>query len=161
MFPSLDVRTTPSAQGQSASLNGVALEAKVAMFLKGYGYSQLKARPSFHSAPYFIPQLREPGNFLSIYGNEMKVDFFIWHPSKYQKGMLMECKYQETPGSVDMKLPYTVMSLKASGLPCMLLLEGQGPTAYAIDWCKNQQDEQFMFMHGYREFQALAQRGLF
>lgn len=161
MFPALDTRNVPNAQGQSASLNGVALEALVAKILTGYGYAMLATIPPHQTAPFFVQQHREKGRFQSIYKKEMKIDFFVFHPEKYPNGLLLECKRQTTGGSVDQKLPYSVLSLKGHGVPAILLLDGQGPVPEAIDWCKAQQDETFIFIHGISEFNKYAKRGLF
>lgn len=161
MFPALEQRRVPSTQGQSASYNGKALENRVELFLKGYGYAKNTTRAPDSNTPYFISQYKEPGEFLTIYGKPQIIDFFIYHPAKYLRGLLFECKSQNVAGSVDMKLPYTVLSLKQAGIPAILLIEGAGPTPHALEWCRAQQNEQFMFFHGFNEFQQAAARGLF
>jgi len=127
-------------QGRQANQNGKAFEEQISQRLKSKGYIQANAIPEDCDQPFFIYQYR--GNFTSIYGLPMRVDFFVWHPVKYPDGLIIECKYQETSGSADEKFPYTIACLRNIGLPAILLLVGKGAKRCSVDWCLQQQDHQ-------------------
>jgi len=158
MFPIPKARQ-PSAQGKSANFTGNALETRVAMLLDECGYAKRETTGS-DELPCYVQQSQR---FRSIYGGLMRIDFYVWHQSKYPSGLVIECKSQETAGSVDEKYPYVIENLKATSCPAILIVDGDGPKAGAIAWCKRQAEENdwLRFYHGYRAFQtAVRKEGL-
>jgi len=147
------------SQGRQANSNGRAFEEMIAQRLRSKGYQSLSSPPPAFRTPFFVAQLR--GQFFSIYGSPMRVDFFVWHPSKYPNGLVIECKYQETPGSADEKFPYTVANLRKAGIPAILLVMGSGPKRCAVDWCMQQQDDQLTVFKDFESFMKSANRDLF
>lgn len=145
-------------QGRQANQNGKAFEEQISQRLKSKGYIQANAIPEDCDQPFFIYQYR--GNFTSIYGLPMRVDFFVWHPVKYPDGLIIECKYQETSGSADEKFPYTIACLRNIGLPAILLLVGKGAKRCSVDWCLQQQDHQLTVFSDFESFFRAANREL-
>lgn len=146
-------------QGRQANSNGRAFEEMIAQRLRSSGYQQIQNCPKSFQSPFFVPQMR--GRFVSIYGTDMRVDFFVWHPSKYPNGLVIECKYQETSGSADEKFPYTIANLRKTGIPAILLVMGSGPKRCAIEWCMQQQDDQLTVFKDFESFMKSANRDLF
>jgi len=145
-------------QGRQANQNGKAFEEQISQRLKSKGYIQANAIPEDCDQPFFIYQYR--GNFTSIYGLPMRVDFFVWHPVKYPDGLIIECKYQETSGSADEKFPYTIACLRNIGLPAILLLVGKGAKRCSVEWCLQQQDHQLTVFSDFESFFRAANREL-
>ena len=159
MFPVPEIRKA-SAQGKYANFTGQVLEKKVAMLLDECGYQQLKEKLVETQNQYYIHQFK---HFQSIYGGILCVDFFVWSQNKYPSGLVIECKSQAIAGSVDEKYPYTINNLKETKCPAILIIEGNGPKAGALAWCKKRADENewFRFYHGYHAFQtAVRKEGL-
>lgn len=146
------------SQGRQANINGRNFENQVAQCLRSQKYRHLTSLPDAFDFPFFVEQLR--GQFMSIYGTPMRIDFFAWHPEKYPKGLIIECKYQETKGSADEKYPYTVANLRKTGIPAILLVMGSGPKPCAIEWCMKQQDERIKVFKDMESFLKSANRGL-
>jgi hypothetical protein len=156
----------PQQQGQQANSNGEALESDIAHRLLSAGY--LDYRPAKKSAkpampdptvPYFIRQCRN--KFDSIYGTQMIVDFYLWHPDKHPDGLIIEAKYQEEQGSVDSKFPYLVQSLKKTNTPALVLLIGPGARPEAVRWCEAQQHDSFIVLTSWEAFVYRCNRGYF
>lgn len=80
----------------------------------------------------------------NIYGQPWHCDFFIWQKTDWPRGLFIEIKSQSVPGSVDEKLPFIELSLKALHRPSVLLMMGQGFKQTAIEWVTRQQTENFL-----------------
>ncbi len=74
----------------------------------------------------------------TIYGNRRKVDFFLINKRKFSHGLIIECKWQKSPGSVDEKYPFVLHNILEAGIPTLVLLDGGGYKATAQAWFKKQ-----------------------
>lgn len=61
----------------------------------------------------------------SIIGKQRRVDLLIVHPVE-RKAMALECKYQDTSGTADEKIPYSLQDLAALRMPSVLAYAGGG-----------------------------------
>jgi hypothetical protein len=61
----------------------------------------------------------------SIIGKQRRVDLFILVPSE-KKALALECKYQDTSGTADEKIPYSLQDLGALRMPGALAYAGAG-----------------------------------
>jgi hypothetical protein len=61
----------------------------------------------------------------SIIGKQRRVDLFVLQPVE-KKALALECKYQDTSGTADEKIPYTLQDLAALRLPSALIYAGAG-----------------------------------
>jgi hypothetical protein len=61
----------------------------------------------------------------SIIGKQRRVDLFILQPSE-RKALALECKYQDTSGTADEKIPYSLQDLTALRMPAALTYAGAG-----------------------------------
>lgn len=127
-----------SLQGQQAVWNGHDREEEMEQVLRAYGYGKCPEALEARDQPCFVPKYT--GALRNLYGKPMLVDFYLWHPRKYPHGLLIDLKFQAWQGSVCEKLPYTVLSLKGSGVPALLVLSGGGFKPQALAWCEQQQD---------------------
>ncbi len=97
---------------------------------------------------------------LKKYENMYKVrffsDFVVYDRAVFPHGLVIEVKAQETPGSVDEKYVFTVLSLKQlydnyGKLSAWLVFGGTGLRPCAADWMKEQEKwsqrrQQFMLL---------------
>jgi hypothetical protein len=61
----------------------------------------------------------------SIIGKQRRVDLLIVLPGQRQ-AMALECKYQDTSGTADEKIPYSLQDLAALRMPSVLAYAGTG-----------------------------------
>ncbi len=61
----------------------------------------------------------------TIIGKDRKIDVFIIRESD-QRAIALECKYQDTQGTTDEKIPYALDDLKALRMPGCLVYAGSG-----------------------------------
>jgi hypothetical protein len=67
---------------------------------------------------------REVSMGKTIIGKNRHVDILVIHES--QTVLAIECKYQDTFGTVDEKIPYAIQDMQAMGLPVCLVYAGNG-----------------------------------
>ena len=88
----------------------------------------------------------------TIYKNPWKVDFLL-HDERTKKSLVIECKWQQSSGSVDEKYPYLVRNIKEkSPHPCLVLLDGDGYKPAAKEWLESQVDKKLIGVLSMSEF---------
>lgn len=112
-----------SAQGQQAVRSGRAAEATIYCILKERGYTV--DRQSF------------VGN--SIKGGEIRADFLIGGIVAFPGGLIIESKWQETPGTADEKLFGLALDIEKNyPLPTIIVVAGGGAREPIITWLRRQ-----------------------
>ena len=73
----------------------------------------------------------------SIYNHKGYTEFLL-SSKKYNKQIRIECKWQQSPGSVDEKLPYLFLNAteKMNENEIMIIIDGKGWKKGAIPWLK-------------------------
>lgn len=61
----------------------------------------------------------------SIIGKQRRVDLLLLHPET-GRALALECKYQDSSGTADEKIPYTLQDLAAMRLPSAVVYAGRG-----------------------------------
>ncbi len=61
----------------------------------------------------------------SIIGKRRRVDLLVVDPAA-GKALALECKYQDSSGTADEKIPYALQDLAAMGVPGVIAYAGQG-----------------------------------
>jgi hypothetical protein len=74
----------------------------------------------------------------TIYENPRKSDLFIVNRDLFPNDLIIECKWQQTSGSVDEKYPFLVLNIKKTRIPTIILIDGNGYKPAALRWLKNQ-----------------------
>ena len=88
----------------------------------------------------------------TIYENTWKVDFLL-HDEETKNSLVIECKWQQSPGSVDEKYPYLVRNIKEkSPYRCLVLLDGDGYKPTAKGWLKTEVDKKLIGVLNMSEF---------
>ena len=126
---------TIDPQGQKAATNGSKFEGVVEDAIKylleipSYRWSQrtddlLLDNVLFKNVPYE-----------SIYGTKCRSEFLLRY---HGRDIRIECKYQESAGSVDEKLPYLMMNFtqKVDEEETIIITHGDGFRDGAINWLR-------------------------
>jgi hypothetical protein len=133
--------------GKIANKNGKWLEATIANQLKMAGYIELSKDEktkfikedgsilAIDKDKWFVQQVAMHRN---LYDSKWKVDFFVFNHEKYPEGFYIESKYQGTPGSIDEKYVFTILSMKELPVDSAIVFDGTGARLGAIRWIKNQ-----------------------
>ena len=97
---------------------------------------------------------------MSIYETPRKCDFLVLNKDKFPDGLIIECKWQHSKGSVDEKYPFALFNIFKIGVPTIILLDGGGYKPAAMKWLKDQVDEKraLIGVHNMTEFQALVNK---
>jgi len=97
----------------------------------------------------------------SIYNTPRKCDFLIINKDKFPDDLIIECKWQQSGGSVDEKYPFALFNIYKIGVPTIILLDGGGYKVAAMEWLKDQVDPNraLIGVHDMSEFQAKVHRG--
>jgi len=126
-------------QGGYASTQGGTLEATVKGIFQRHGfvivpYSQYRINNDLFGRELLITNMP----YETIYGHKGKTEFLIVS-EKYKCNIRVECKWQQSNGSVDEKLPYLYLNCIET-MPenhIMIVIDGDGWKKGAIQWLKD------------------------
>jgi len=94
--------------------------------MTGNGYRDLIASYIHHNyAPYGLDVFVEISLGKTIIGKDRYIDIFVVRPED-RKAIAIECKYQDSQGTVDEKIPYALADLEALWMPGLLVYAGTG-----------------------------------
>lgn len=94
--------------------------------MTGNQYRDLIAAYVQHNyGPHGLVVYREVNLGKTIIAKDRQIDVFLVRPSD-QRALAIECKYQDTLGSVDEKIPYALDDLAALWVPGCLVYAGRG-----------------------------------
>ncbi|QIR39488.1 hypothetical protein HCG51_24145 [Tolypothrix sp. PCC 7910] len=130
-------------QGARANKSGNILEGNVEAILNGHNYFQVGNHVSreFILSANLLPKRYAKQVYIGagIYQTSLKVDFFVVGVSTSASGLIIECKWQESGGSVDEKFPYLNLNIKEFyPAPTIVVIGGEGMREGAINWRKSQ-----------------------
>lgn len=128
--------------GQKANKTGNRLELFVEQALKEKGYSEFwnhratafENRKAIGGRQY----LKQLPVGTTIYNTTRKCDFFVINRALFTDDLIIECKWQQKPGSVDEKYPFLLFNILKTGIPTIILLDGTGYRPAAMEWLKRQ-----------------------
>lgn len=130
--------TSKITQGAQANKTGNSLEMFVRQTLENNGYTaftgskkQLFDNRKIIGGKQYAPQV-PVGN--SIYESPRKCDFMVFNQEKFPDSLIIECKWQESPGSVDEKYPFLYFNIVKTGVPTIVLIDGDGYRVAAKNW---------------------------
>lgn len=129
----------PQSGGARANTAGNQLETFAARRLDDSGYQLVPHRLFFPlremEQPIYARQV-ETGT--DIYGKRRLVDLILYHPRRWPHCLVIQCKWQASPGSVDQKFPFEVLSIQQGGYDTIILLDGGGYAPGARQWLLEQ-----------------------
>lgn len=73
-----------------------------------------------------------------IYGKQRRIDFILFHPQRWTDCLVIQCKWQASPGSVDEKFPFEVLSIQLNEFDTIIVLDGGGYSDGAEQWLRGQ-----------------------
>ncbi len=126
-------------QGGIANRQGQVLEASIISFFTQHGFSECSFR-KWMAAPshYGEELLLRHAPYTSIYGHEAKSEFLL-QSKRLSLSVRIECKWQQSSGSVDEKFPYLYLNC-IFAMPedlVVIVLDGGGAKPAAVAWLKN------------------------
>ncbi|HCF25629.1 MAG TPA: hypothetical protein DEV81_00020 [Cyanobacteria bacterium UBA11049] len=134
-------------QGGRANQSGNVLERTVEGTLAGHRYVPIGFNvPKKQRLKYLLNHTSLPKRYArqvfigtGIYGTDIYVDFYIIGSASIPGGLIIECKWQQTGGSVDEKLPYINLNIQTCyPAPAVVLIDGGGMKPGAITWLTTQ-----------------------
>ncbi|BAZ25144.1 hypothetical protein NIES4073_60480 [Kalymmatonema gypsitolerans NIES-4073] len=158
-------------QGGRANQSGNVLERTVEGTLLGHGYELIggnvlkKQRLGYliNSTSLTKRYARQVYIGPGIYGTDIYVDFYIIGSATIPSGLIIECKWQQTGGSVDEKLPYVNLNIQnCYPAATIVLIDGGGMKPKAITWLKSQvtQNQNLLAVHNLSTFIAWTNNNL-
>ncbi len=127
------------SKGRSANITGNQLEIAVQTVLLNKGfeiemYRKWQKKPENYGKELLLKNVP----FETIYGHRGNTEFLLMS-EKYDLRIRIECKWQQSAGSVDEKLPYLYLNT-IEAMPekdIMILIDGDGFKKGAKTWLKN------------------------
>ncbi len=126
------------AKGKSANITGNQLEKAVQTVLLDKGFEiEMYRRWEKNPENYGKEILLKNVPFRTIYGHKGNTEFLLLS-EKYNLKIRIECKWQQSAGSVDEKLPYLYLNT-IEAMPekdIMILIDGEGFKKGAKEWLR-------------------------
>lgn len=151
--------------GKQANRTGWRFEAFVELALKEHGYQEsqngkeLFKHRAFIEGKYYAMHAHVGA---TAYGGNSKrvVDIFLINRALFPQGLIFECKWQQSAGSVDEKYPNLVNNIKTTGIPTIVVMGGSGYKPEAAAWLARQVDGQiFLAVWTMEQFQIQINNG--
>jgi hypothetical protein len=93
--------------------------------MNGHEYKRLVARYLLKQYGPRVQVFDEVSLGTSIIGKQRRVDLLVLEPAS-AKALAIECKYQDSAGTADEKLPYTLQDLATLRVPSVVVYAGAG-----------------------------------
>lgn len=126
-------------KGKSANITGNQLEIAVQTVLLNKGFEiEMYRKWEKNPEKYGKEMLLKNVPFKTIYGHKGNTEFLLLS-EKYNLRIRIECKWQQSAGSVDEKLPYLYLNT-IEAMPekdIMILIDGDGFKTGAKEWLRN------------------------
>lgn len=157
--------TTANSGGGHANRTGNRLEKFVQHQLEDSGYTEFWDHRKQLFANRDSVGGKQYGKQIycgkSIYETDRKCDFLVLNKDRWPEGLIIECKWQQSKGSVDEKYPFALFNIYKIGVPTVILLDGGGYKPAALKWLKSQVDPKRALIGVYTmaEFQTVVNNG--
>lgn len=126
--------------GTKANHTGNLLENFVESSLIELGYSRIKDYKNQILENYKLVKgkqyIKQMPVGKTIYESTRKCDFMLFNSKRFTKTLIIECKWQQSPGSVDEKYPYLLCNINKTKIPTIILIDGGGYKKTALKWLK-------------------------
>jgi hypothetical protein len=98
----------------------------------------------------------------TIYGTTLKCDFLVFGVRKFPNKLIIECKWQQVGGTADEKYPYLLENIKKTGIPTIVLLDGNGYRKASKEWLisKVKRENSLVAVFSMSDFQREVNNGL-
>ena len=95
----------------------------------------------------------------NIYDNVRKCHFILFHPHKWEKGLVIEVRWQGVNGTIDEKFPFIVMNIKRSGFETVVVMGGPKLKPEVSNWVGNQIGYRLIEVFNPGQFQIWVNQG--
>jgi len=128
------------SSGQRANRRGRQLERFVAEELEDAGYQLIKPSALIFAMNYIQQPIyaRQVEVGRDLYNKTRRVDFLLFHPALYTDGLVIQCKWQSSSGSVEEKYPFEVLNVQKGEYDTIIILDGGGYSEGSKDWLYGQ-----------------------
>ena len=134
----------PASQGGSANRQGKVLESTIIPTFTAHGfevemYSKWRKKPANYGSELLLKNVP----YKTIYGQQGYTEFLV-KSARFDLNVRIECKWQQSSGSVDEKLPYLYLNC-VEAVPendVIIIAGGGGMKAGAIPWLKSAIEKQ-------------------
>jgi len=130
--------STPLAQGGLANSSGNTLEQTIIATLVSKGFPvELYRRWVKSPAGYPADILLRNVPYKTLYGHKGNTEFLLLS-ARYNLTIRIECKWQQSAGSVDEKFPYLYLNC-VQQMPenqVIIVVDGGGAKAGAVEWLR-------------------------
>jgi len=125
-----------------ANRTGQTLEKQVERLIVDRGYIWLPTNRIEASRilkqPFYTHQF--PISKSLYEGKDTRADLILYHPEKHPEFLIIECKWQQSKGTTEEKLPYLVLNIKKNyPYETMIIIDGGGHSQGAIKWIQKQE----------------------
>lgn len=145
-----------------ANNRGRELEHRVALLLDDVGYSYVtppdlifamrKMRQPIYSRQVELSR--------DIYGKVRRCDLLVYNNNVWPDGLVIQCKWQASSGSVEEKYPFEVLNIQKDDYPTIIVLDGGGYSKGAEGWLKGQAGKnRLLHVFSFGELQKFASKG--
>ena len=94
--------------------------------MNGHAYKRLVARYVVHEyGPRHVEVYDEVSAGTSMIGKQRRIDLLLLHRES-NRALALECKYQDSLGTADEKIPYTLEDLASLRMPACVVYAGVG-----------------------------------
>lgn len=132
-----DGHNSPS-QGGIANKQGRVLEGTVTSVFENHGFTKVPYSAWSKSPEKFGNEVLICGApYTSIYGHKGKTEFLAVS-KRLSRTIRIECKWQQSSGSVDEKFPYLYLNC-VQAMPeneIVVILDGGGAKEHAVNWLR-------------------------
>lgn len=154
--------------GSKAARAGKSFEDKFAKRLIQLGYVEIQnpfeKEEFLQGRPWKLSRwyLRQAIIGETIFGRTRFVDFFVGGKA-FPAGIVVECRWQKSPGTVEDKVTTLLENIKLSERPTILLLDGGGAGKGVISYLKKQlgQNQYLEAIYSWNELEKAIEKGLF
>lgn len=152
------------SSGAKANKTGNVLEQMIRQLLESRSYVYVRAKDfadaqsgTLANRPIYTTQALIGK---TIYDTDRKCDFLLHHPQRFPQNLVIECKWQQTGGSVDEKFPFLIENIRLLGIPTIIVADGGGHKPGAITWMKMQENDILLGVYTLQEFMIKMNDGL-
>lgn len=125
-------------QGGIANKQGRVLESTIVSVFSNHGFREVKHSDWIKKPQAFGEEILIRGApYTSIYGHSAKTEFLAVS-KRLSKTVRIECKWQQSAGSVDEKFPYLYLNC-VQAMPeneIIIILDGGGAKTHAVNWLR-------------------------
>ena len=133
------------SSGSKANLTGSNLEGQVENLLVQRGYQEFK---DYKDQLYNNRAIVGGRQYTTqapvgetIYSTKRRCDFLVFNKDKFENDLIIECKWQQSSGSVDEKYPFLYHNIMRTGIPSIIILDGSGYKPTAKKWLNSMVSE--------------------